>query len=654
MEEQKRITPQISFEHVLAELSVNRQNPCEIIRELISNSYDASAEAINIIPLVDDNNGIIYFDSGKGLNQKVKSNDITPYEAFFSIGKSTKQPGEGIGYKCQGSKLCFASSRFALITKTKDDLNWWFKLIENPKHVITQNYDITPETCENPWVKLRELFSTPTALTSDALNYLNESFFKEKFEQGTLIVLIGLQVENFREYFSPQSKTLFQKSYLYNYIRFFTKHGDIRITSHQHGFRNDHILQMQNTKGINNRMTLSVLCEKEFLHIPLGYPYLSITEHHSQIASPLNVSRLRDGRFCDRYAKVIALHGVNYTFTIAIDGNRRALDGYPELDRRGKKVSGIRLTDQRGTFISAQGIKICAFNELFDNPELANFAILQEADAISHFVLFIDGPFKLVTNRNSLSNESIKELSDRILLNGISTFLNDFRESSTTFRELCQRLSRERADDRRESQVEYLKKSKEGISIRERFILKGIDLLNNKWFVSPELGEEHWVGALYAMLENFVPKDNVYQTYWLRPLTFASLGIDSICQKYGSNSLDPKNLIALEYKYHFCPQDVFNHPLNITDYIVCWTSDQAITELVVSDDYDCFGTITPIDNVPIEIAYKINDIQSKTGDIYNKSTYVIVLRKLIEKTFDSNFIKPPSQIEQKRKSYQGA
>src|SRR5690349_21739484 len=99
--------PQIEFRHVLGELSVNRNDPCEVLRELISNSYDARAKRITYIPLKDQQ-GLIFFDDGVGLDHESAVNGITPWEAFFSIGKSTKKQGDSIGYKCQGSKLCFA------------------------------------------------------------------------------------------------------------------------------------------------------------------------------------------------------------------------------------------------------------------------------------------------------------------------------------------------------------------------------------------------------------------------------------------------------------------------------------------------------------------------------------------------------------------
>ena len=42
----KKLTPQVDFSRVLKEISVNRNDPCEIIRELVSNSYDAKAKNI--------------------------------------------------------------------------------------------------------------------------------------------------------------------------------------------------------------------------------------------------------------------------------------------------------------------------------------------------------------------------------------------------------------------------------------------------------------------------------------------------------------------------------------------------------------------------------------------------------------------------------
>ncbi|NEN89029.1 MAG: hypothetical protein F6K48_08965, partial [Okeania sp. SIO3H1] len=85
--------PVISYSHILSELSVNREDPCEVIRELVSNSYDADASQIHIYPLLQEK-GFIFFDNGTGLSETKETNGVTPYCAFFSIGKSTKIQGE--------------------------------------------------------------------------------------------------------------------------------------------------------------------------------------------------------------------------------------------------------------------------------------------------------------------------------------------------------------------------------------------------------------------------------------------------------------------------------------------------------------------------------------------------------------------------------
>lgn len=149
------LRPKIEFRHVLGELSVNRNDPCEVIRELISNSYDAEASNMVYAPIGEEK-GFAFFDDGTGLSSTEEINEITPYEAFFSIGKSTKLKGEAIGYKCQGSKLCFACQRIIVITKCLSEKNWRSIVIENPRDKLTIDYDITPKTEESPWITLSD------------------------------------------------------------------------------------------------------------------------------------------------------------------------------------------------------------------------------------------------------------------------------------------------------------------------------------------------------------------------------------------------------------------------------------------------------------------------------------------------------------------
>ena len=190
--------PVISYSHILSELSVNRKDPCEVIRELISNSYDAHASNIEIYPLLQEK-GFIYFDDGIGLNETQEINGITPYVAFFSIGKSTKIQGESIGYKCQGSKLCFASKKITVITKCQDELFWRYKSIDNPKNNLNEKFDISSEFHDQPWEILNGLFQRPKTQTKNVIDQLNQDFFDSKFKmQGTMIIVEDLEIDDFK------------------------------------------------------------------------------------------------------------------------------------------------------------------------------------------------------------------------------------------------------------------------------------------------------------------------------------------------------------------------------------------------------------------------------------------------------------------------
>lgn len=73
------LKPKINYPHVLYELSVNSKYPCEVIRELISNSYDASATELRYYPLLQhDLQGFAFFDNGTGMSDTDDANGISP------------------------------------------------------------------------------------------------------------------------------------------------------------------------------------------------------------------------------------------------------------------------------------------------------------------------------------------------------------------------------------------------------------------------------------------------------------------------------------------------------------------------------------------------------------------------------------------------
>ena len=94
--------------------------------------------------------------------------------------------------------------------------------------------------------------------------------------------------------------------------------------------------------------------------------------------------------------------------------------------------------------------------------------------------------------------------------------------------------------------------------------------VSEKWFVAP-LPEGALCRALYTLFSNCVPNDSKFKEYWHRPITFKSLGIDALGASDEEKYLHDKQLECIEYKYTFSASEDFNHPLTITDTIICWS-----------------------------------------------------------------------------------
>jgi Histidine kinase-, DNA gyrase B-, and HSP90-like ATPase len=369
----RKIRCRINYKHTLSELSVNRKDPCEVIRELISNSYDAKASVIEIYPLL-QYDGFIFMDNGTGISSQQEVNGVTPIDAFFSIGLSTKTPGNSIGYKCQGSKLCFASVKFALITRCKEDNEscWRSVIIDNPRETLDSEQDnIEVQEDIEPWLTLRKLLPQPDVQTVAIIEHLDETYFKSKLKTGTIIIVKKLEVDNFSNYYGTDK----EYPYIKSYIRFYTRHGDVRILDDERtGFSAKEAINLKKSSPTyNDQCQLFIWnCTEEqskLENIPPGYPYIDKPNFLPGIEdyilkTPAEIKRLNSGRFYYRKAHVFKfVDGKTYSLVLAIDGNRRALESYEDLDRQGKKKSGIGFSSQRGTFVCSEGVKICPYNE---------------------------------------------------------------------------------------------------------------------------------------------------------------------------------------------------------------------------------------------------------------------------------------------------
>ena len=436
-------------------------------------------------------------------------------------------------------------------------------------------------------------------------------------------------------------------SYLKHYIRFNTRHSDMRILRpDETGFPHRRSISFTKTGGYNDQCKLYLWAKKiknySLQEIKPGYPYLDKPDQteESKIKSPSQISSLNNGNFSARYCSTFLYEETTYCIVLAIDGHRRALNKYEELTRKGQKRSGIRLADQRGVFISSEGVRICSYNEILEHSLLEKYHLLGEAKAQSHYILIINGTFDVVTNRNAVTDASRQILKDSSFIEHIQQFFDEAKRELPVFREFVERLNKENQEEKLEAYIQKLEVLKKGVKNRTRFMVKNIDQLKDKWIIQPEIGEEHWVGALYTMFAHLVTVDSPYAKLWVRPLTFSGVGLDSIAVPLKENSLKDTVQRGLEYKYNFSSNDKYNHPFIVTNFIVCWDMSIPENQEQIEDTYDYFGNVSLTEELK-DIGYEIVDIQSKTGQIYNASIKVISLKNLLNKTFDCEWTIPP-------------
>jgi hypothetical protein len=113
-------TPKVNQVNEFKEIANNFANPLELVREAISNSIDAHADAIYLHFDIINHYGedlfrVIIKDNGKGMNE-------AELESFFDLGNSTKiGDSDAIGEKGHGTKVYFHSRQVNLKT-TKNGL----------------------------------------------------------------------------------------------------------------------------------------------------------------------------------------------------------------------------------------------------------------------------------------------------------------------------------------------------------------------------------------------------------------------------------------------------------------------------------------------------------------------------------------------------
>jgi len=125
------ITPKVDAPREFLEIANDFANPLELVREAISNSFDASANFIRLNFYVKREYGedifmIFIEDDGNGMDKK-------ELQAFFDLGNSTTRDNpETIAEKGHGTKVYFNSKEINVETSKGEEYPIYKAVYEGP------------------------------------------------------------------------------------------------------------------------------------------------------------------------------------------------------------------------------------------------------------------------------------------------------------------------------------------------------------------------------------------------------------------------------------------------------------------------------------------------------------------------------------------
>lgn len=144
-------TPKVNKVNEFLEIASDFEDPLEVIRESLSNSYDAEATEVAItIRNSAEGSDIIIEDDGYGMNER----DL---ESFFDLGNSRKT--DAIGYKGHGTKIFYKSDRIEVTTV--HDGTSYRAVMEDPWEKLNRKelpqYEVSAESVRpgNPGTKIK-------------------------------------------------------------------------------------------------------------------------------------------------------------------------------------------------------------------------------------------------------------------------------------------------------------------------------------------------------------------------------------------------------------------------------------------------------------------------------------------------------------------
>ena len=346
------LKPSVDAAQEFIEIATDFSNPLDLVREAISNSFDANAKTIRIAFSTSKDAGESILvteieDDGSGM-------DLTGLQSFFDLGNSLRRGDAAmIGEKGHGTKVYFNSSEIEVIT-VRDGARLR-AVMDRPFRTLHQREIPTVE------VTREDVGQQPS---------------------GTLIRVRG---------YNNNRRDRFQHDLLKDYVQWFTKFGSCEG---EFGHK-----QKGGVKLLLKGLDVDQPEEIHFGHVfpPNSAPVSDLFDQHL-VDAP------------EHYAKKIIKQGqlrnfpeIKYQAVFCIEGNKVKLSYNPMLKRQGYTRGHYKVQDRYGLWLCKDFIPVQRANHWFGSrgTEYIRF----------HAFLNCQG-FRLTANRGSVNNTASEVLDD--------------------------------------------------------------------------------------------------------------------------------------------------------------------------------------------------------------------------------------------------
>lgn len=350
-----QITPKVDETQEFIEIANDFSNPLDIVREAISNAFDAKAITIeigfNVVKEYGESNlEITISDDGTGMDEK-------GLQSFFDLGNSlSRGDDDKIGEKGHGTKVYFNSSNIE-VTTIRNGIKFTAKMADPIKKLHDRQIPLVDVTKEE--------------VNDDEAN-------------GTVIKIKGYN-SNRREKFTHEE--------LKDYILWFTKFG-----SFEHFFDfNDNTEVKLLLKGLNKKLPETII---------FGHPFPDESKPVDKLFDEYVVAA--PDYYCKRFIKKGQLKNfpeISYEAIFSVEGNKVKQNHNPMIRRKGLAVipSSYTVADRYGIWLCKDFIPIQRKNE-WVNYKGSEFIKL-------HSFFNCQG-LKLTANRGSIDNTPSEILYD--------------------------------------------------------------------------------------------------------------------------------------------------------------------------------------------------------------------------------------------------